>query len=52
MRKEEITIHTFSELSDDAKERAREWFRQGIQFDAAAGLLRGPPDTVSPDTKA
>lgn len=34
MRKEEITIYTFSELSDDAKEHAREWFRQGIEFDS------------------
>lgn len=33
MRKIEVEVFTFAELSDDAKERAREWFRQGIQFD-------------------
>lgn len=33
MRKIEIEVFTFAELSDDAKERARDWFRQGIQFD-------------------
>lgn len=32
MRTETITrtIHTFDELSDDAKERAREWYRDGL----------------------
>ena len=34
MRKVEVEVFTFAELSDDAKERAREWFRQGIEFDA------------------
>lgn len=34
MRKVEIEVFTFAELSDDAKERAREWFRQGIEFDS------------------
>lgn len=33
MRKVEIEVFSFDELSDDAKERAREWFRQGIEFD-------------------
>lgn len=36
MRKviKETEVFTFDELSDDAKDTAREWFRQGIQFDA------------------
>lgn len=34
MRKVEIEVFTFAELSDDAKERARDWFQQGIEFDA------------------
>lgn len=34
MRKVEVEIFQFSELSDNAKERARAWFRDGIQFDA------------------
>ena len=34
MRKVGIEVFTFAELSDNAKEHAREWFRQGIQFDA------------------
>lgn len=29
----EITLYTFAELSDAAKDRARDWFRQGIDFD-------------------
>lgn len=33
MRKIEVEVFTFAELSESAKERAREWFRQGIQFD-------------------
>ena len=33
-RKIEVEVFTFAELSDAAKEHAREWFRQGIQFDA------------------
>ena len=35
MRKviKETEVFTFAELSDNAKERARKWFRQGIQFD-------------------
>lgn len=32
-RKIEVEVFTFAELSDVAKERARGWFRQGIQFD-------------------
>lgn len=34
MRKVETEVFTFAELSDAAKERAREWFRQGIELDA------------------
>lgn len=36
MRKviKETEVFTFAELSDDAKECAREWYREGIQFDA------------------
>ena len=36
MRKviKETEVFAFDELSDDAKDTAREWFRQGIQFDA------------------
>lgn len=36
MRKviKETEVFTFAELSDEAKERARQWFRQGIEFDA------------------
>lgn len=36
MRKviKETEVFTFAELSDEAKECAREWFRQGIEFDA------------------
>jgi len=36
MRKviKETEVFTFAELSDNAKERAREWFRQDIEFDA------------------
>jgi hypothetical protein len=33
MRKVEVEVFTFAELSDDAKECAREWYRQGIEFD-------------------
>lgn len=33
-RKVETEIFTFDELSEQAKERARQWFREGIQFDA------------------
>lgn len=33
MRKVEVEVFTFAELSDNAKDRARDWFRQGIQFD-------------------
>ena len=33
MRKIEVEVFTFAELSDDAKECAREWYRQGIEFD-------------------
>lgn len=33
-RKIEVEVFTFAELSDDAKERAREWYRQGIELDA------------------
>jgi hypothetical protein len=29
MRTEEIKIYTFDELSDEAKEKAREWYRRG-----------------------
>lgn len=28
-----ITLYTFDELSDDAKEKAREWARDGYEFD-------------------
>ena len=31
---EETVVYTFDELSDRAKETAREWFRNGIEFDA------------------
>lgn len=30
MRTEEIKIYKFDELSDEAKERAREWYREGM----------------------
>lgn len=33
MRKVEVEVFTFDELSESAKDRAREWFRQGIEFD-------------------
>lgn len=33
MRKVEIDVFQFSELSETAKDRARAWFREGIQFD-------------------
>ena len=33
-RKIEVEVFTFAELSDNAKEHAREWYRQGIEFDA------------------
>jgi hypothetical protein len=32
MRQQTIDIYTFEELSDDAKIKAREWFRDG-QYD-------------------
>lgn len=34
MHKIEVEVFAFAELSDNAKERARDWFREGIQFDA------------------
>lgn len=34
MRKVEIEVFSFDELSESAKDRAREWFRQGIEFDS------------------
>lgn len=33
MRKVEIDVFQFSELSETAKDRARAWIREGIQFD-------------------
>lgn len=32
-RIKEKTVYQFDELSDSAKERARDWFRQGMEFD-------------------
>lgn len=32
-RKVEIEVFSFDELSESAKDRAREWYRQGIEFD-------------------
>ena len=32
-RKIEVEVFTFAELSDNAKEHAREWYRQGIEFE-------------------
>lgn len=34
MRKVEIEVFSFDELSESSKDRAREWFRQGIEFDS------------------
>ncbi len=34
----EITLYTFGELSDAAKETARDWYRQDIEFDAECVL--------------
>lgn len=33
MRTIEIKLYQFDELSDDAKEKAREWWRKGFEFD-------------------
>ena len=33
MRIKEIPVYTFAELSDDAKEKARDWYRQGYNND-------------------
>ena len=33
MRTEEIKIYTFDELSETAKENARDWYRQGFDYD-------------------
>lgn len=35
MRTEQITLYTFNELDDIAKERAREWWRNGFASDLA-----------------
>ena len=32
MRIENVTIYTFDELNDVAKEKAREWYRQGLEY--------------------
>ena len=32
MRTEQVTIYTFDELNDDAKDKAREWYRQGLEY--------------------
>lgn len=32
MRAIEKTIYTFNELNDEAKERAREWYRSGLEY--------------------
>lgn len=32
MRQQTIALYTFDELSDDAKEVAREWYRQDLQY--------------------
>ena len=32
MRTETINIYTFDELTDDAKEKAREWYRDGMEY--------------------
>lgn len=34
MRTKETIVYTFDELSDRAKENARDWYRQGMEFDA------------------
>lgn len=33
MRTIETQVYTFTELSEDAKERAREWYRRGMDYD-------------------
>jgi len=32
MRTEQVTIYTFDELNDVAKDKAREWYRQGLEY--------------------
>ena len=32
MRTETINIYTFDELTDDAKEKAREWYKTGLKY--------------------
>lgn len=32
MRTETINIYTFDELSDEAKEKARDWYRDGMEY--------------------
>jgi len=32
MRIENVTIYTFDELNDVAKDKAREWYRQGLEY--------------------
>src|SRR5262245_48325937 len=34
MREKTTSVYTFDELSDEAKDTAREWFRRGLEFDA------------------
>lgn len=43
MRTEEITIYTFDELDERAKERARDWYRSNLEYpwwDDVQGSLR------------
>lgn len=44
MRIQEIKLYKFDELSDDAKEKAREWYRDGLEypwFQELADSLKG-----------
>ena len=43
MRIENVTIYTFDELNDVAKDKAREWYRQGLEypwFDESIGSIK------------
>jgi len=39
MRTVETPVHTFDELSESAKEAARDWYRHGLEFDEAEWVL-------------
>jgi len=43
MRQETVNIYTFDELSDEAKERARDWYREGEDF---GWILKEASDSV------